>query len=664
MALRAWGGRAAARMACALLAGSVLCGSAASARAFDLFGLFGSDDLKPSPTALPYKVEFESKGDEGLSSDLQEASSLYKLRDTPPPDGESLVLRVQSDFAPLIDALWGSGYYNARVSISVADVPLEIGRDRDGAAARAANGYRNRDLVPVKVTAETGPLFKLRSIEVVDGPERRPFSPQELPPRILKLNPGDPARAADLRAADARLVDYFRYQSRPLVKAPLPQPVVDHAAETMDVTYVVDPGPEAGIGEVSIQGPKEFDQRIVRSFVYLQPGEPYTPKKLSDTRKSIASIPAVGSVRIKEADALDAAGNLPIFVEVTDRAPNLVGLTAGFSTLDGPTSSAYYENRNLFGGAERLRLQADTYLMPRNNGTRLKDISDINSKDVGGRFTLSFLKPALDGTRTDFLLDGVVERFRTGGGRFGGYTDNLGGATAALRYRFTDVFSVQAGVKYERGKTSDVISNVDYQLVGIPLLLRYDSTNKPLDPSEGVRITAGITPYPDFLGSSVGFTRASVLASAYYALDEDARYILAGRVNYGTLFGDGGSVFQVPANYRFYEGGGNSVRGYRFQTIGPSGPFGFTVGGRTGFDATLEARIKVTDTIGVAPFVDVGGAYLGNLPFERGDTRASAGAGLLYYTAIGPLRVDLAAPLNPRRGDKPVAIYVSIGQSF
>src|SRR5215218_2070899 len=93
--------------------------------AFDFFGLFGSEEAKPSPTALPYKVEFKITGDDRVESALQESSSLYKLRQDAPPDGETLVQRVQADFAPLIDALWGAGYYNARVIVLVAGVPLE-----------------------------------------------------------------------------------------------------------------------------------------------------------------------------------------------------------------------------------------------------------------------------------------------------------------------------------------------------------------------------------------------------------------------------------------------------------------------------------------------------------------------------------------------------------
>lgn len=94
-----------------------------------------------------------------------------------------------------------------------------------------------------------------------------------------------------MRAANTRLIDYFRARSYPLVKAPLPHPTVNHALLTMDVIFSVDPGPKAGFGEVSINGPDGFDPSILRSYIYLQPGQPYTPKALTDL------IPAVGSVR-------------------------------------------------------------------------------------------------------------------------------------------------------------------------------------------------------------------------------------------------------------------------------------------------------------------------------------------------------------------------------
>lgn len=634
------------------------------ARAFDLFGLFGDDLPAPGATALPYEVTFSERGDAGVTDVMQQASGLYRLRKDPPPDGATLVTRAEADFAPLIDALWAQGYYNARVQIYVGSEPLEIGRDREGVAARAAGSYRGRARVPVQVVADPGPQFRMRSVVSVDKATRQPFPPEQLPPRILKLDPGDPAVASAIRAAAVRIADWFRERSYPLVKVDPPAPVVDHASETVDVAFLVETGPPAGIGKVYVQGPQRFPQGVVRSFIYLEEGQPYSPKALEYTRKSVATIPAVGSVRVREGSQLDPNGNLPVFVDVADRAPNLVGLSAGYSTTDGPTTRAFYENRNVFGEAERFRIEGSTFFVPRNNGTRIGGPGDLRLSDIGQRLTVSFLKPALWDSRFDLTVDGIAERNRTGGPRFGGYTDRLAGGTVGLRYRYDEQLSFSAGVKYEEGKTSDVISNVKYELVGVPVSVKFDNTDKPLDPSRGFRISATITPYPTAFGSSVGLTRATAQASTYYALDEDANYILAGRIAGGSLLDAPDNLALIPSNYRFYTGGSDTVRGYRYQTIGPRGPFGFVVGGRSEFDASLEARIKVTDSIGIVPFFDVGAAYADTVPDFGTRPQYSAGLGLRYYTGIGPIRLDVAFPLNPRPGDQPVVLYVSIGQSF
>lgn len=639
----------------------------AGAAAFDFFGLFGSaPPPEPTPTTLPYEVTFDIKGDESVERALQESSSLYQLRRDPPPDAPSLAQRLEADFGPMIDSLWGEGYYDARVSAAIGATQVPLGQDRGEAAARAAASYQGRAVVPVTIKVETGPLFTLRHVAVVELKSGRPFPPDVLPPHVLKLEPGDPARAADLRAANARLVDYFRDEAHPLVKAPLPQPVVDHAALTMDVTFTVDPGPKAGFGDVALTGPETFDPSIVRSFIYLEPGQPYSPKALAAMRRSINSIPAVGSVRIREAEQLDPRRNLPIFVEVGDRARNLIGFTAGYSNVDGPTGTTYYENRNLFGGAESLRLAGDLFYSPPVYGITTIGPGGANYSDSGpgARVTASFVKPALYGSRFDFLLDGIAERDRSGGGDFGGYVDELAGGTAALRYRPTQELALQAGVKFEQGQATDSLGRVDYTFFGFPLQLRYDGTDSLLNPTSGARVLASLTPYPSWFGGS-GFTQAIVAGSAYFAIDDDADYVLALRAGFGSIFGDTGDLANIPANYRFYRGGLATVRGYRDQSVGPFGPTGYVVGGRSAFNATLEARIKVTETIGIAPFFDVGGAFIGSTPIgSPGDTRMGAGVGLLYYTPIGPIRVDVARPLNRRPGDYPVVFYVSLGQPF
>ena len=112
-------------------------GQIVAVSAFDFFGLFGSDEPpNPSPSTLPYRVEFVVHGDDGVKDALQDSSNFYKLRQDPPPDGDALAQRLTADFAPMLDALWGSGYYNARIFASVGATQLELGQTEGERVAR------------------------------------------------------------------------------------------------------------------------------------------------------------------------------------------------------------------------------------------------------------------------------------------------------------------------------------------------------------------------------------------------------------------------------------------------------------------------------------------------------------------------------------------------
>lgn len=637
------------------------------ALAFDFFGLFGDKPPAASQHALPYLIEFQSAEssrslDKDLKESLQQASTLYRTRQDPPPDGETLVRRAEGDLAPLIDALWGAGYYDAALRIEIGGQPLSLGRTTPPGVARAAERFRAREAVPVKVIVEPGPLFKMRTISVIDARTRRPFSDEQLPSRIVKLKAGDPARAADIRAAQAALVDYFRSLSYPLTKVTKVRPVVLHRDDVMDVDIAVDTGPRAPFGPVTVSGKSDVDPKVVRSMIYIEPGDPYSPAAVAASRKSVLKLPAISSVRMREASRLDANGQLPIDAEVTDRKPHVVGLSARYSTLDGPALRAYWQHRNLFGGAESLRLEGDLFVPPRTNTRALDNLKDFELADLGGRFRASFVKPGLYGTRNDLLLDGMIERDNTGGDIFGGYSSKRVVGSAAIRHRFTDTFSTQFGVTGERGTTSDSLGTVDYSLFGVQAAVTYDSTDRLLDPTRGIRATGTVTAYPEFLGSSVGIVESKAQASTYYAIDDEARYVLAGRVGLGSV--SGASLGDIPSTHRFYAGGGGSVRGYRFRSLSPLGPTGEVIGGRSLFEASLEARVKITDTIGLVPFFDAGGAFEPAYPDFSQPLRYSAGLGLRYYTAVGPIRVDVAMPLNRRPGDNRWALYIGIGQAF
>ena len=190
-----------------------------------------------------------------------------------------------------------------------------------------------------------------------------------------------------------------------------------------------------------------------------------------------------------------------------------------------------------------------------------------------------------------------------------------------------------------------------------------NSTDSKLDPTRGVRFNASASGFGTFLGSTIDLAQVKARASAYYSLDANSRFVLAGRAGFGAMGGP--ELDEIPANWRFYAGGAGSVRGYAYNSLGPTTWWGAVVGGRSLFEASGELRIKVTDTIGIVPFFDAGNAFASSFPDFSQPLYMAAGLGLRYYTSFGPIRLDVAFPFErPYNNTRPVAVYVSIGQAF
>ena len=640
-----------------LLAASVAC-LPGSARAFDFFGLFGSGDKPPPVSAknLPYALTIgDAATGKDLRQALQDTSLLYKLRKEPPQDGDDLLRRAEADLPRLIDTMWGHGHYAAKVSIDIAGVKMIYGQPAPEAAARAAAAMRGRAHVPVRIVLTPGPEYRFARIDIVDAASKRPFPPGVLPADVAVGVDGAPARTETLVNLAGRISRHFQLRGHPYATIEDPAPVVDHRGRTIGIRLAVKPGPRAPIGAIRVSGTKNVDPKVVRSFIYVEPGVLYSSERLAEMRRSVGQIEAIGGVRARPAERLAPDGSVPIDVIVSERLPRALGAAVSYSTVDGPALKAYWMHRNLFGGAERLRLNADLFYLTTSKRRFTGNSADFK-ENIGGRFAVSFMKPALNGSRVDFLADAFVLKERTKA-----YETQLVNAQTALRYRFAEKAWVQAGLEVEAGRTQDVLGTMVYQLVGLPVTAQWDTTDHPLDPTKGFRIKANVTPYKGFGDVAPFLVASNLVLSAYYSLDEKSRFILAGRVAFASI--SGGAIGEIPGNRRLYAGGGGSVRGYAYRSLGPTNAAGQLIGGRSLFEASVEARIKVTDTIGVVPFIDIGNAFPGPIP-KFNDLRVGAGLGLRYYTGIGPIRLDVAVPVGRRKGEAPVAVYLSLGQAF
>jgi translocation and assembly module TamA len=647
------------------LVAALLTPSAADqARAFDFFGLLGSEDEPPapSPEALPYKIEFAGLGDDAnLAQHSKDASTSWRLRLQPPVGGAALTQRVIADMPRIGETLWGDGYFDASVTAEVAGVEVfPDGRGAD-AAAKAAEQLRDKALVPVVFKVAPGALFHLRNIAVYDARGMTPIDPALFSKKTFERGADEPAQAARVRALQADLIDQLRAQSYPLAKVVKTAPVILHREQAMDVAITIDPGPKAGIGEVKLSGSPGVPDDVIRSFIYLEEGEAYSPKKLADTRKSVARIEALGSVKVEDGPALDSKGNMPILVETSERKRHAVGFTGQISNIDGPGLRAYWVDRNLFGGGERLRFDVQGGLAATatsgSGAGSFFSLPRFDSSNLIGSAKMSFVKPALEGSRNDLLVDAAAVREKTPY-----YWANYGAASTGIRHRFSDVASIQGGVEFEAGHTFDAFGPHNYSLLGVPVAANYDSTDNPLAPTKGIRAVASVEPFFKTFHGSVGMVQSQGQVSGYYALDDDAWYILAGRTKIGSIVG--ASIEDIPASHRFFAGGGGSVRGYQYRSLAPTYGMGFAVGGRSLLEGSAEARIKITKDIGIVPFFDAGMAFAASYPNFQSPMRYAAGLGFRYYTGIGPVRIDIATPIGRKPGETAYALFIGIGEAF
>jgi translocation and assembly module TamA len=125
----------------------------------------------------------------------------------------------------------------------------------------------------------------------------------------------------------------------------------------------------------------------------------------------------------------------------------------------------------------------------------------------------------------------------------------------------------------------------------------------------------------------------------------------------------GATTFDIPPDQRFYGGGSATIRGYRFQSVGPRLGNNKPAGGTSIAAGTIELRQRFGESYGAVVFVDGGQVSNKATPFT-GKFRTGAGIGARYYTGIGPIRADVAIPLQRQRGNDAVDFYLGLGQAF
>ena len=470
------------------------------------------------------------------------------------------------------------------------------------------------------------------------------------------IQPGDPLYADRIIEREIELRVALGESGYPFAEVDEPQLLIDHARAEGDLTLDVQPGGKYVFGDVVSSDPRFLSGRHLGRIARFDEGDVFQQSLETDLRRAVIATGLVSSVTVTPRGVRAPQGGEPgeVALDVDfERAPlRTIAGAIGYGTEDGFKVEGRWEHRNLFPpeGALRLRGILGTREALASIGLRRNNFKGRDQVLTVDLFASDITTQAVDSR--GFGLRGTFEK-----------VSNL---------LFQKPLSWQLGGELiytdERNRNVRIAPGADLEprrgflIGGVFGSVTLDASDDLLDPSEGYRATLFLAPeVARSQGTETFYLRAQGDASYYQSIGTT---VLAGRVRAATI--QGADAADIAPSRRLYAGGGASVRGYGFQGVGPRDDFGNPIGGASLVEFSLEARVETPlfdGAIEVVPFIDAGSVGRGSTP-DFDEIRYGAGIGIRYKTNFGPIRVDVATPINPTPFDSPVVVYVSLGQAF
>ncbi|MET0340038.1 MAG: outer membrane protein assembly factor BamA, partial [Polyangiales bacterium] len=549
----------------------------------------------------------------------------------------------------------------------------------------------DRQQIDITVPVREGPRFKIGRMRVIeqdaDGNEIDPLGGRRVVREQVEVEPGEWFSRTKLSEGIESITRHYRDAG--FAKAEIaPETELDPDKRTVDVAVVIRRGPECHIERIEIQGNDKTRDRVIRREVLIAEGETYSQSRLEASKERINALGYFERVDMSEADGADPAG-LVITYEVKERATGTFQVGAGFSSIERFILTAQIDQQNLAGHGQSLSLQAQ--------------VSGIRRL-----VQATFVEPYLFSTFWSLSID-AFNTFNT----FQAYTTRQLGAGLALGH---PVFhrNLRLALRYSADRTSvgqtttqffassaqgattqQRLPFADLGLSGrtssLRLSLTWDSRDNRIFPTKGIYASLSTEAADPYIGSSDQrtFWRHKYFGRFYYPLILGMVLRLNTEAGLVTSRKDTG----VPLYERFYLGGILSVRGFPYFGLGPqsyapsiidpnSASGRLRLGGNAMLRMNLEVEFPVMNAVGIKGVVFLDGGNVWNLEqkicqarpnpqlddsnkvcgFNR--LRYSYGAGVRWFSPMGPLRFEWGFPINARPWEDKMRFEFTIGQFF
>ena len=563
-----------------------------------------------------------------LEEDLRGASLITALEGSVPHAiSQDVIAAALADYARLVGLLFDRGFFAPTVSIRI--------NNREASDLSAVQPPSQ--VTKVEINVKTGPAFTFGIARI------GPLAPNTKPKTDFAKD--QLATTGVLRDSVDMAITDWRSQGHAKANLTAQTITANHALARLDVDIKLAPGPQLRFDNLRVAGNDRMRIKRIEDIAGLPTGQVFSPKVLDRVARRLRRIGVFSVVALNESDTIGLDDVINIEAQFVETKPRRFGFGADISTQEGLGLSAYWLHRNLFGGAERLRLAGEV------NGLG----GDSGGEDYS--LSLDFGRPATFNEDTDFYatadLASVTEP---------NYSSDRFSLETGIRRYATERREYRLGFGFEAAETSDIFGEQSYNILTLPVSVIFDYRDDKLNATKGYFVEVSLTPFLNLSGTSNGL-RTAIDTRAFYSLGPNKRTTLAVRGQLGSVIGS--ALADAPADFLFYSGGGGTVRGQDFQSLGVDFSNGNIIGGRSFLGLSTELRVKTGDKLSVVGFYDLG--YVGSEAFpdgSSGEWHSGAGVGVRYDTGIGPVRLDLAVPIQDADDNNGVELYIGIGQSF
>src|SRR6056300_591903 len=443
-------------------------------------------------------------------------------------------------------------------------------------------------------------------------------------------------------------------------------PEINDETQTVDVTLVVTPGPLVYVRRVEFRGNTDTSDVVLRREIPQLEASVSSAAAIEKGRINLQRLGFFSLVRASTRPVPDQPDQVDVVYEVKEQASGSLSASVGFSQGEGVLLGAAVSQKNFLGSGNAL-----SFSLQSSSSTKEARFSFTDPyytiDGVSRGVDLYFAQTDFDSTGTaDYSTDD------TGVGLTFGYpvsnesristsfalqNTNLDAKASGSRASYIDTFFTSEGL-------SSSATTADFVEYKVGAAYSFDTLNKAFLPTDGTRHRLSFDLW--IPGSDLEYYTASYLGETYIPVleQEDVSLKFKTRLGYGDGVGDSQGL---PFLKNFFAGGSRTVRGYTYNSLGPTDSNGEQIGGNVLITGTAALQfpmlgVKETDQARLSLFGDAGQVYADNA--ELGDLRYSAGLALAWMTPIGPLSFTYASALNSKSTDETEGFQFSIGSTF